>query len=139
MTGEQRDRDIAALISSATPRPWHQYGNMIWGGSGDNSANICALSEPRAARYVEFTHLRIDSPDYEEAKANAALIVEAVNAFDPGREEHIRELIAAARSVREVLLVALREACELSDFGAEKHRAIMQLDRALAHFEGSER
>ena len=75
----------------------------------------------------------------EEAKANAALLVEAVNAFDPGREEHIRELIAAARSVREVLLVALREACELSDFGAEKHRAIMQLDRALAHFEEGER
>ena len=58
---------------------------------------------------------------------------------DLDRERHVRELIAAARSAHEVLLVALREACELSDFGAEKHRAIMQLDRALAHFEEGER
>lgn len=78
-------------LSAATPRPWKQNGSVIWGGKGETAANICAISEPRATRYVQYTELSIGSKDGDEAWANAALIVRAVNAHD--------ELVAALRKI----------------------------------------
>lgn len=66
---------------SATPRPWLRAGKYVW-KSGKKNANVCACGEPHKGDFVDYTELSISSPDFEEAQANAALIVRAVNAHD---------------------------------------------------------
>lgn len=50
---------------------------------GPHGANICAVSEPRATTHVAYSELQVGSKDFHEACANADLIIQAVNNFDP--------------------------------------------------------
>ena len=68
-------------INMATPRPWRRDGKYVWKG-GEGNANVCACGEPHKGDFIGYTELALGSPDAEEAHANAALIVRAVNAHN---------------------------------------------------------
>jgi hypothetical protein len=81
-------------LSKATRRPWRRDGRIVW-KSGDGNANVCAVGEPHKGDFVGYMELAIGSPDADEAFANAALIVMAVNLHD--------DLIVALRSTLSLL------------------------------------
>ena len=63
-------------MSKHTPGPWRHYAGMVV-RFGENGANICELSEPRAVAVVEHKRCRLGSPNRDEAQANARLIAAA--------------------------------------------------------------
>lgn len=63
-------------MSEHTPGPWETYAGHVY-APGENGANICSVSEPRATSDVRYTPLRLDSPDLAEAHANARLLASA--------------------------------------------------------------
>lgn len=68
-------------ISKATARPWEQSGVMIWSPSG--KANVAAMSEPRPPDSDAIGYYPVGwGKGFNEAAANAALIVTAVNERD---------------------------------------------------------
>jgi hypothetical protein len=110
-------------LSKATPRPWSFSRDDCTECRRQGTAEY-VIDGPPGGYHGQFSN-----------GADAALIVEAVNAFDPNREEHIRELVAAARRARNTLVVAVREECgDMLDADA-----ITALDAALAHFPEEER
>ncbi len=61
-----------------TPIPWERDATHIF-TTGEPGANVCSVSSPRKSDFVEYTRLEIGDPDFNEAMANAAFIVQAVN------------------------------------------------------------
>ncbi len=64
-----------------TPIPWERDATHIF-TTGEPGANVCSVSSPRKSDFVEYTRLEIGDPDFNEAMANAAFIVQAVNNHD---------------------------------------------------------
>ena len=64
-----------------TPTPWERSSGAIF-SEGKDGANICFISSPRKSHLVEYVRLEINDPDFSEAMANAAFIVQAVNSHD---------------------------------------------------------
>lgn len=110
----------AGELERATARPWLRDGNYVY-TTGEHGANICAAGEPRASCYVGYTEVRIGSPDIREAYANAALIVAAVNAYEP--------LLAFARHVGDCETCCTQGIC-LDGLGL--YRATLPARQALA-------
>lgn len=88
-------------LSKATPRPWFQrnmkhyctYG-IEWVSS--DSIEHIAICNAAASRTSYGFRGFVSA---EEVKANAALIVAAVNAYDPERERRVAELVAALEKI----------------------------------------
>ena len=71
-------------LSKATPRPWRVSSFVPWYIiPGDEGMPVCSLAEFNENGTVE--HIFPDE-DAEQARNNAALIVQAVNSFDAMRE-----------------------------------------------------
>jgi len=98
MTKTPTVEDLRALLEKATARPWMGRAEHIHSRSG----NVCSVSSPRASTIVGYHEVKLGADDAEEAWANAALIVAAVNALP--------DLIAALRALP--LLSALPIGCE---------------------------
>lgn len=79
-------------MTEYTPGPWEYSGAYIY-ASGENAANICAISAPRASTFVEYTRLAVGSKDIDEAYANARLIAAA-----PDLLEALQELWVCAET-----------------------------------------
>ena len=65
-----------------TPTPWTvAFATHIWSPVG--KANIATVGEPRSPtnQYVGYEELRLSSPDFHEACANAEFIVQACNSY----------------------------------------------------------
>lgn len=77
-----------AMEAKHTELPWEQYSDKIFSQNG----NICTLSDPRASKYVDYTPLKISSPDFREAHENGQFIVRACNSH--------AALLALAQKVR---------------------------------------
>ncbi len=69
-------KDTAARQHS--PLPWKEHAGYIY-SPGENGANICAMSEPRARTEVGYTRPELGSEAREEIWANSELIITAVN------------------------------------------------------------
>ena len=101
-----------------TPGPWTHEGRFVV-AYGENGANICAISEPRASSTVGYTELTRNSKDGQEAYANARLIAAAP------------DLLAAARDA----IVALEDGEGLGFQGGDE--AYAALKQAIAKAENS--
>ena len=82
-------------IPRHTPTPWKEYAGYIY-APGENGANICAMSEPRARKEVGYTEPELGTKAQAEISANADLIVEAVNNHE-ALKARIQELETALR------------------------------------------
>ncbi len=68
-------------IMEHTQLPWETSSRHVF-SSGFDGANICSMSSPRKSDFTEYIPLDIGDPDFNEAIANAAFIVQAVNSHD---------------------------------------------------------
>lgn len=77
MTGSDSTMSVGSSSSGATPRPWamNWAGTDYWVECADNGVNVATMDQ----QYTD------GEASLEETKANAALIVEAVNAYDAHR------------------------------------------------------
>lgn len=79
------------MMTKHTPGEWKQKGRLIYSENG----MVCELSEPRKTEYIRHYRVALDSPDHEEAMANARLIAAAPELLEAC------EMVVLARSVYE--------------------------------------
>lgn len=75
MTAKQAPEGVGG---PGTPLPWKLTGaTLVYSTEG----TICAMSQVRHSRFVEFSDVGPTDPDFDEACKNAAYIVHACNCF----------------------------------------------------------
>lgn len=102
----EHDTPLPAPHEGATPRPWYilEYGDgdqlVI---HSDPDTRVCFMATPGSA-----------PNSIERIEANAALIVAAVNAYDPEREGKAKALVEAAKRVEAYIdaIVCYASSCD---------------------------
>ena len=117
---------IEAAAREATPGEWETWAAMVY-VAGENGANICAASEPRATTTVEYTPPKLSSPDLNEAYANARHIATSNPAAVLRLVEAYREREAEITDLKKKLA-----ACENSEVMNGKF--LYQIDLIREHF-----
>lgn len=64
---------LAELLEKATPGPWTHRSTFVF-YNVPGGANVCAISEPRSTKSVQYTPVELGSADAEEVWANGDLI-----------------------------------------------------------------
>lgn len=100
-----------------TPTPWKTHACYVF-SVGENPANICAMSQPRASKLIGYSELDIGSDGFHEACENAAFIVRAANAHDA---------LVAALQQSEVALSTAATHNRYDD--REQYLAVTQIER----------
>ena len=76
-----------------TPTPWKITGaTLVYSNGSETGGTVCVCGEPRETTVVEYRRTEPWKPGFEEAAANAAFIVKAVNSHEA--------LVEALREVR---------------------------------------
>lgn len=70
-----------ATTMTHTSGPWKIWGaTIIYSESG--KATVAAAGEPRGNRFIKYEDVKVGSPDFKEACANARLIAAAPDMLD---------------------------------------------------------
>lgn len=88
-------------FANATPRPWLRDGNTIYALDETGSVNRFSLLVQGGCTFCGRN--RQDRTTDEELRDTAALILEAVNAFDPAKDALFAEMMKALHEAAEYI------------------------------------